>query len=169
MFFIIAFLAMGGYCVATKAQNAQTASTLENLQGKEVTKENYSQLVTNGEKPSSMKDALFKDGQAQKMFLLYNKGTGKFLTFVATGAQAPHSATHHVPSGCSREMKRRRHKAAATSVILKTKEKTGMPKRKSRPILIKRKSFLLLQLRNRFTLEAKKEPTEATLSTNRYK
>lgn len=28
-----------------------------------------------------MKDALFKDGQAQKMFLLYNKGTGKFLTF----------------------------------------------------------------------------------------
>nr|WP_287903765.1 hypothetical protein [Prevotella sp.] len=81
MFFTIAFLAMGGYCVATKAQNAQTASTLENLQGKEVTKENYSQLVTNGEKPSSMKDALFKDGQAQKMFLLYNKGTGKFLTF----------------------------------------------------------------------------------------
>lgn len=81
LFFTIAFLAMGGYCVATKAQNAQTASTLENLQGKEVTKENYSQLVTNGEKPSSMKDALFKDGQAQKMFLLYNKGTGKFLTF----------------------------------------------------------------------------------------
>lgn len=81
LFFTIAFLAMGGYCVATKAQTAQTASTLENLQGKEVTKENYSQLVTNGEKPSSMKDALFKDGQAQKMFLLYNKGTGKFLTF----------------------------------------------------------------------------------------
>lgn len=81
LFFTIAFLAMGGYCVATKAQNAQTASTLENLQGKEVTKENYSQLVTNGEKPSSMKDALFKNGQAQKMFLLYNKGTGKFLTF----------------------------------------------------------------------------------------
>lgn len=81
LFFTIAFLAMGGYCVATKAQNAQTASTLENLQGKEVTKENYSQLVTNGEKPSSIKDALFKDGQAQKMFLLYNKGTGKFLTF----------------------------------------------------------------------------------------
>ncbi len=81
LFFTIAFLAMGGYCVATKAQNTQTASTLENLQGKEVTKENYSQLVTNGEKPSSMKDALFKDGQAQKMFLLYNKGTGKFLTF----------------------------------------------------------------------------------------
>lgn len=81
LFFTIAFLAMGGYCVATKAQTAQTASTLEKLQGKEVTKENYSQLVTNGEKPSSMKDALFKDGQAQKMFLLYNKGTGKFLTF----------------------------------------------------------------------------------------
>lgn len=81
LFFTIAFLAMGGYCVATKAQTTQTASTLENLQGKEVTKENYSQLVTNGEKPSSMKDALFKDGQAQKMFLLYNKGTGKFLTF----------------------------------------------------------------------------------------
>ncbi len=81
MFFTIAFLAMGGYCVATKAQTTQTASTLENLQGQEVTKENYTQLVTNGEKPSSMKDALFKDGQAQKMFLLYNKGTGKFLTF----------------------------------------------------------------------------------------
>ena len=81
LFFTIAFLAMGGYCVATKAQNAQTASTLENLQGQEVTKENYTQLVTNGEKPSSIKDALFKDGQAQKMFLLYNKGTGKFLTF----------------------------------------------------------------------------------------
>lgn len=81
MFFTIAFLTMGGYCVATKAQTTQTASTLENLQGQEVTKENYTQLVTNGEKPSSMKDALFKDGQAQKMFLLYNKGTGKFLTF----------------------------------------------------------------------------------------
>lgn len=81
LFFTIAFLAMGGYCVATKAQTTQTASTLESLQGQEVTKENYTQLVTNGEKPSSMKDALFKDGQAQKMFLLYNKGTGKFLTF----------------------------------------------------------------------------------------
>lgn len=80
LFFTIVFLAMGGYCVATKAQNAQTASTLENLQGKEVTKENYTQLVTNGEKPSSMKDALF-NGQAKNMFLLYNKGTGKFLTF----------------------------------------------------------------------------------------
>lgn len=82
LFFTIAFLAMGGYCVATKAQTAQTASTLKNLQGQEVTKENYTQLVTtDAEKPSSMKDALFKDGQAQKMFLLYNKGTGKFLTF----------------------------------------------------------------------------------------
>lgn len=80
LFFTIVFLAMGGYCVATKAQNAQTASTLENLQGKEVTKENYTQLVTNSEKPSSMKDALF-NGQAKNMFLLYNKGTGKFLTF----------------------------------------------------------------------------------------
>lgn len=81
LFFTIAFLAMGGHCIATKAQNAQTASTLEHLKGQEVTKEKYTQLVTNGEKPSSMKDALFKDGQAQKMFLLYNKGTGKFLTF----------------------------------------------------------------------------------------
>ena len=81
LFFTIAFLAVGGHCVATKAQNAQTASTLEHLKGQEVTKEKYTQLVTNGEKPSSMKDALFKDGQAQKMFLLYNKGTGKFLTF----------------------------------------------------------------------------------------
>lgn len=80
LFFTIVFLAMGGYCVSTKAQNAQTASTLENLTGQEVTKENYTQLVTNGEKPSSMKEALF-DGQAKNMFLLYNKGTGKFLTF----------------------------------------------------------------------------------------
>lgn len=45
-----------------------------------MTKENYTQFVTNGEKPSSMKDALF-NGQAKNMFLLYNKGTGKFLTF----------------------------------------------------------------------------------------
>lgn len=81
LFFTIAFLAMGGYCVATKAQTTQTVSTLENLQGQEVTKENYTQLVTNGEKPSSIRDALFTEGQAQKMFLLYNKGTGKFLTF----------------------------------------------------------------------------------------
>lgn len=81
LFFTIAFLAMGGYCVATKAQNAQTARTLENLQGQEVTKENYTQLVTNGEKPSSIKDALLETGQTDKMFLLYNKGTGKFLTF----------------------------------------------------------------------------------------
>lgn len=81
LFFTIAFLAMGGYCVATKAQTTQTASTLENLQGQEVTKENYTQLVTNGEKPSSIRDALFTEGQDKKMFLLYNKGTGKFLTF----------------------------------------------------------------------------------------
>mgnify|MGYP004453625289 FL=1 len=82
LFFTIAFLAMGGYCVATKAQNAQTASTLENLQGQEVTKENYTQLVTtDAEKPSSIRDALFTKGQDKKMFLLYNKGTGKFLTF----------------------------------------------------------------------------------------
>lgn len=80
LFFTIAFLAMGGYCVATKAQTTQTTSTLENLKGQEVTKENYTQFVTNGEKPSSMKDALF-NGQAKNMFLLYNKGTGKFLTF----------------------------------------------------------------------------------------
>lgn len=81
LFFTIAFLAMGGYCVATKAQTTQTASTLESLQGQEVTKENYTQLVTNGEKPSSIRDALFTEGQDKKMFLLYNKGTGKFLTF----------------------------------------------------------------------------------------
>lgn len=81
LFFTIAFLAMGGYCVATKAQTNQTASTLESLQGQEVTKENYTQLVTNGEKPSSIRDALFTEGQDKKMFLLYNKGTGKFLTF----------------------------------------------------------------------------------------
>lgn len=80
LFFTIAFLAMGGYCVATKAQTTQTTSTLENLKGQEVTKENYTQFVTNGKKPSSMKDALF-NGQAKNMFLLYNKGTGKFLTF----------------------------------------------------------------------------------------
>lgn len=80
LFFTIAFLAMGGYCVATKAQTTQIASTLEKLKGQEVTKENYTQFVTNGEKPSSMKDALF-NGQAKNMFLLYNKGTGKFLTF----------------------------------------------------------------------------------------
>ncbi len=82
LFFTIAFLAMGGYCVATKAQTAQTASTLKNLQGQEVTKENYTQLVTtDAEKPSSIRDALFTKGQDKKMFLLYNKGTGKFLTF----------------------------------------------------------------------------------------
>lgn len=81
LFFTIAFLAMGGYCIATKAQTTQTASTLESLQGQEVTKENYTQLVTNGEKPSSIRDALFTEGQDKKMFLLYNKGTGKFLTF----------------------------------------------------------------------------------------
>ena len=75
LFFTIAFLAMGGYCVATKAQTTQIASTLEKLKGQEVTKENYTQFVTNGEKPSSMKDALF-NGQAKNMFLLYNKGTG---------------------------------------------------------------------------------------------
>lgn len=82
LFFTIAFLAMGGYCVATKAQTAQTASTLKKLQGQEVTKENYTQLVTtDAEKPSSIRDALFTKGQDKKMFLLYNKGTGKFLTF----------------------------------------------------------------------------------------
>nr|WP_288695632.1 hypothetical protein [uncultured Prevotella sp.] len=55
---------------------------MKNLQGQEVTKENYTQLVTtDAEKPSSIRDALFTKGQDKKMFLLYNKGTGKFFTF----------------------------------------------------------------------------------------
>ena len=79
---IFALLLIGGQSAQVCAQKkAISEASLKALQGNEVTKENYTQLVTNGEKPSSIKDALFKDGQAQKMFLLYNKGTGKFLTF----------------------------------------------------------------------------------------
>lgn len=79
---IFALLLIGGQSAQVCAQKkAISEASLKALQGKEVTKENYTQLVTNGEKQSSIKDALFKDGQAQKMFLLYNKGTGKFLTF----------------------------------------------------------------------------------------
>lgn len=79
---IFAILLIGGQSAQVCAQQkAISEASLIALPGQEVTKENYTQLVTNGEKPSSIKDALFKDGQAQKMFLLYNKGTGKFLTF----------------------------------------------------------------------------------------
>ena len=78
---IFALLLIGGQSAQVCAQKkAISEASLKALQGKEVTKENYTQLVTNGEKPSSIKDALF-NGQADKMFLLYNKGTGKFLTF----------------------------------------------------------------------------------------
>lgn len=78
---IFALLLIGGQSAQVSAQKkAISEASLKALQGKEVTKENYTQLVTNGEKQSSIKDALF-NGQADKMFLLYNKGTGKFLTF----------------------------------------------------------------------------------------
>lgn len=78
---IFALLLIGGQSAQVCAhKKAISEASLKALQGKEVTKENYTQLVTNGEKQSSIKDALF-NGQADKMFLLYNKGTGKFLTF----------------------------------------------------------------------------------------
>lgn len=78
---IFVLLLIGGQSAQVCAQKkAISEASLKALQGKEVTKENYTQLVTNGEKQSSIKDALF-NGQADKMFLLYNKGTGKFLTF----------------------------------------------------------------------------------------
>lgn len=78
---IFALLLIGGQSAQVCAQKkAISEASLKALQGKEVTKENYTQLVTNGEKQSSIKEALF-NGQADKMFLLYNKGTGKFLTF----------------------------------------------------------------------------------------
>lgn len=78
---IFALLLIGGQSAQVCAQQkAISEASLTALPGQEVTKENYSQLVTNGEKPSSIRDALF-DGQAKNMFLLYNKGTGKFLTF----------------------------------------------------------------------------------------
>ena len=79
---IFALLLIGGQSAQVCAQQKDISeASLTALPGQEVTKENYSQLVTNGEKPSSMKEALFTEGQAQKIFLLYNKGTGKFLTF----------------------------------------------------------------------------------------
>lgn len=79
---IFALLLIGGQSAQVCAQQkAISEASLTALPGQEVTKDNCSQLVTNGEKPSSIRDALFTDGQAKKMFLLYNKGTGKFLTF----------------------------------------------------------------------------------------
>ena len=120
LFFTIAFLAMEGYCVATKAQTTQTTSTLENLKGQEVTKENYTQFVTNGEKPSSMKDALF-NGQAKNMFLLYNKGTGKFLTFGGYwGASATLSDTP-----CPFWLQSRNDKKETQGRYVRYPEKTG--------------------------------------------
>lgn len=120
LFFTIAFLAMGGYCVATKAQTTQTTSTLENLKGQEVTKENYTQFVTNGEKPSSMKDALF-NGQAKNMFLFYNKGTGKFLTFGGYwGASATLSDTP-----CPFWLQSRNDKKETQGRYVRYPEKTG--------------------------------------------
>ena len=78
--FIIALLLIGAHSAKVCAQQkAISTASLEALPGQEVTKDNCSQLVTTG-RPGTLNASMDSD-EAKKIFLLYNKGTGKFLTF----------------------------------------------------------------------------------------
>ena len=77
---IFALLLIGGQSAQVCAQQKAIAeASLTTLRGQEVTKDNYSQLVTTG-RPGTLNASMNSD-EANKIFLLYNKGTGKFLTF----------------------------------------------------------------------------------------
>lgn len=78
---VIAFAAVKGtpLCAQTSAAPAKSGNSalLQNLKGVNITKENMYQYVTTGN-PGDL-SLTMSDDEASKVFLLYNKGTGKFL------------------------------------------------------------------------------------------
>lgn len=78
---VVAFAAVKGtpLCAQTSTAPAKSGNSalLHNLQGVDITKENMYQYVTTGN-PGDL-SLTMSDNEASKVFVLYNKGTGKFL------------------------------------------------------------------------------------------
>lgn len=78
---VVAFAGVKGtpLCAQTSAAPAKSGNSalLQNLKGVNITKENMYQYVTTGN-PGDL-SLTMSDDEASKVFLLYNKGTGKFL------------------------------------------------------------------------------------------
>lgn len=78
---VVAFAAVKGtpLCAQTSAAPAKSGNSalLQNLKGVDITKENMYQYVTTGN-PGDL-SLTMSDNEASKVFVLYNKGTGKFL------------------------------------------------------------------------------------------
>lgn len=78
---VVAFAAVKGtpLCAQTSAAPAKSGNSalLQNLKGVNITKENMYQYVTTGN-PGDL-SLTMSDDEASKVFVLYNKGTGKFL------------------------------------------------------------------------------------------
>lgn len=83
--FVIAFLAVcEPQCVSIMAQTYQSSiSSVSDLyakaKGEVITKDNYGKYVTTGNPGTISTD--MSDDDANKIFAIYNKGTGKFLSF----------------------------------------------------------------------------------------
>ena len=78
---VVAFAAVKGtpLCAQTSTAPAKSGNSalLQNLKGVDITKENMYQYVTTGN-PGDL-SLTMSDNEASKVFVLYNKGTGKFL------------------------------------------------------------------------------------------
>lgn len=78
---VVAFAGVKGtpLCAQTSAAPAKSGNSalLQNLKGVDITKENMYQYVTTGN-PGDL-SLTMSDDEASKVFVLYNKGTGKFL------------------------------------------------------------------------------------------
>lgn len=78
---VVAFAGVKGtpLCAQTSAAPAKSGNSalLQNLKGENITKENMYQYVTTGN-PGDL-SLTMSDNEASKVFVLYNKGTGKFL------------------------------------------------------------------------------------------
>lgn len=78
---VVAFAAVKGIplCAQTSAAPAKSGNSalLQNLKGVDITKGNMYQYVTTGN-PGDL-SLTMSDNEASKVFVLYNKGTGKFL------------------------------------------------------------------------------------------
>lgn len=78
---VVAFAGVKGtpLCAQTSAAPAKSGNSalLQNLKGVNITKENMYQYVTTGN-PGDL-SLTMSDDEASKVFVLYNKGTGKFL------------------------------------------------------------------------------------------
>lgn len=78
---VVAFAAVKGtpLCAQTSSAPAKSGNSalLQNLKGVDITKENMYKYVTTGN-PGDL-SLTMSDNEASKVFVLYNKGTGKFL------------------------------------------------------------------------------------------